>query len=132
MNLDVIAELVATSFDADRPVLYRYSATVRLHAPDKAATPKTVGYGETADDALNNAINRALRYELMHANTEVHISSQTLPDGYGEPYLDEADKCMALASRMPAESQAYKDMIATAEWYEQQYLAVRYDYLRDR
>ena len=38
---------------------------------------------------------------------------------------------MALASAMPAESQAYKDMIATAEWYEQQYLAVRYDYLRN-
>ena len=131
MNTDVIAEIIATSFAPDRPVLYRYSATVVLRAPDKAATPKTIGYGETADDALNNAINRALRYELMHANTEVHISSQTLPDEYGIQYLDEADKCMALANRMPAESQAYKDMIATAEWYERQYLAVRYEYLRN-
>ena len=132
MNLDVIAEIVATSFDADRPVLYRYSATVRLHAPDKAPTPKTVGYGADADSARSNAINRALRYELMHAGTDVHVSSRTLPDGYGEPYLDEADKCMAIASRMPAGSQAYKDMMAAAEWYEQQYLAVRYEYLRSR
>ena len=132
MNTDVIAELVATSCDADRPVLYRYSATVVLRAPDKAPTPKTVGYGETADDALNNAIHKALRYELMHAGTEVRVSSRILPDEYGIQYLDEADKCMALASRMPAGSQAYKDMIATAEWYERQYLAVRYDYLRDR
>ena len=131
MNLDVIAEIVATSFDADRPVLYRYSATVRLHAPDKAPTPKTVGYGADADSASSNAIHKALRYELMHAGTEVHVSSRTLPDGYGEPYLTDADKCMALASRMPAESQAYKDMIATAEWYERQYIAVRYDYLRN-
>ena len=131
MNLDVIAEIVATSFNADRPVLHRYSATVILHAPDKTPTPKNVGYGEDADGALNNAIHNALRYELMHAGTEVRVSSRTLPDGYGRAYLDEADKCMALASRMPAESQAYKDMIATAEWYEQQYLAVRYDYLRN-
>ena len=132
MNLDVIAEIVATSFDADRPVLHRYSATVRLHAPDKAPTPKTVGYGDSADSASSNAIHKALRYELMHAGTEVHVSSRTLPDGYGEPYLDEADACMALASRMPAESQAYKDMVAVAEWYERQYLAVRYEYLRSR
>ncbi len=131
MNTDIIAEIIATSFNADRPVLYRYSATVRLHAPDKAPTPKTVGYGETADSARSNAINRALRYELMHAGTEVRVSSRTLPDGYGEPYLDEADTCMALANRMPAESQAYKDMMATAEWYERQYLAVRYEYLRN-
>ena len=131
MNLDVIAEIVAASFDADRPVLYRYSATVRLHAPDKAPTPKTVGYGDSADGALNNAIHKALRYELMHAGTEVHVSSRTLPDGYGEPYLDEADACMALANRMPAESQAYKDMMAAAEWYERQHLAVRYEYLRN-
>lgn len=131
MNTDIIAEIVATSFDADRPVLYRYSATVILRAPDKPATPKTIGYGETADDALNNAINRALRYELMHAGTEVHVSSRTLPDGYGAPYLDEADACMALANRMPAGSQAYKDMVAVAEWYKAQYIAVRYEYLRN-
>ncbi|MBS0352646.1 MAG: hypothetical protein JSR83_01905 [Proteobacteria bacterium] len=131
MNLDVIAEIIATSFNADRPVLHRYSATVRLHAPDKYPTPKSVGDGDSADDALNNAIHKALRYELMHAGTEVHVSSRTLPDGYGRAYLDEADACVALASRMPAESQAYKDIIATAEWYEQQYLAVRYDYLRN-
>ena len=131
MNPDIIAELVATSFNADRPVLYRYSATVVLHAPDKAPTPKTVGYGADADSASSNAIYKALRYELMHAGTEVRVSSRTLPDGYGRPYLDEADACMALASRMPAGSQAYKDMMMTAEWHKAQYLAVRYDYLRN-
>ena len=131
MNPDIIAEIVATSFNADRPVLHRYSATVILHTPDKYPTSKIIGYGVNADDATDNAIHKALQYELMHAGTEVHVSSRTLPDGYGAPYLYEADKCMALASRMPAESQAYKDMIATAEWYEQQYLAVRYDYLRN-
>ena len=131
MNPDVIAEVIATSFNADRPVLHRYSATVILHAPDKTPTPKNVGYGGSADGALNNAIHNALRYELMHAGTEVRVSSRTLPDGYGAPYLYEADRCVAIANRMPAESQAYKDLIATAEWYEQQYLAVRYDYLRN-
>ena len=131
MNPDVIAEIVATSFDADRPGQHRYSATVRLHAPDKYPTPKSVGDGDSADGALNNAIHKALRYELMHAGTEVHVSSRTLPDGYGRAYLDEADACVALASRMPAESQAYKDIIATAEWYERQYIAVRYEYLRN-
>ena len=133
MNLDVIAEIVATSFNADRPVLHRYSATVILHAPDKTPTPKNVGYGEDADGALNNAVRAALQsWGCMDTAAEkVRVSSRTLPDGYGAPYLYEADKCMALASRMPAESQAYKDLIATAEWYEQQYLAVRYDYLRN-
>ena len=131
MNPDVIAEIVATSFNTDRPGQHRYSATVVLHAPDKTPTPKNVGYGNSADGALNNAIHNALRYELMHAGTEVHVSSRTLPDGYGRAYLDEANKCIALASRMPAESQAYKDMMAAADWYERQYLAVRYDYLRN-
>ena len=59
----------------------------------------------------------------MHAGTEVRVSSRTLPDGYGRAYLDEADACMALANRMPAGSQAYKDLVAVAEWYEQQYIA---------
>ena len=133
MNLDVIAEIIATSFNADRPVLHRYSATVILRAPDKTATRRTTGYGEDADGALNNAIRAALQsWGCMDTAAEkVRVSPRTLPDGYGAPYLYEADKCMALASRMPAESQAYKDMIATAEWYEQQYLAVRYDYLRN-
>ena len=131
MNPDVIAEVIASSFDSDRPVLHRYSATVRLHAPDQYPTPKSVGDGDSADGALNNAIHKALRYELMHAGTEVHVSSRTLPDGYGRAYLDEADKCMAIANRMPAGSQAYKDLVAVAELYEQQYLAVRYDYLRN-
>ena len=133
MNLDVIAEIIATSFNADRPVLHRYSATVILRAPDKTATRRTTGYGEDADGALNNAIRAALQsWGCMDTAAEkVRVSPRTLPDGYGAPYLTDADKCMALASRMPAESQAYKDMIATAEWYEQQYLAVRYDYLRN-
>ena len=133
MNLDVIAEIIATSFNADRPVLHRYSATVVLRAPDKTATRRMTGYGEDTDGALNNAIRAALQsWGCMDTAAEkVHVSSRTLPDGYGAPYLYEADKCMALASRMPAESQAYKDLIATAEWYEQQYLAVRYDYLRN-
>ena len=133
MNLDVIAEIVATSFNADRPVLHRYSATVVLRAPDKTATRRTTGYGEDADGALNNAVRAALQsWGCMDTAAEkVRVSPRTLPDGYGAPYLYEADKCMALASRMPAESQAYKDLIATAEWYEQQYLAVRYDYLRN-
>lgn len=131
MNPDIIAEIIATSFAPDRPVLYRYSATVRLHAPDKAPTPKNVGYGADADSASINAIHKALRYELMHAGTEVRVSSRTLPNGYGLPYLTDADKCMAIASRMPAGSQAYKGMMATAEWYERQYIAVRYEYLRN-
>ena len=133
MNLDVIAEIVATSFNADRPVLHRYSATVVLRAPDKAATQRRTGYGDSADSARINAIRAALQsWGCMDTAAEkVHVSSRTLPDGYGAPYLYEADKCMALASRMPAESQACKDLIATAEWYEQQYLAVRYDYLRN-
>ena len=133
MNTDIIAETVATSFNTDRPVLHRYSATVVLRAPDKTATRRMTGYGEDADGALNNAIRAALQsWGCMDTAAEkVRVSPRTLPDGYGAPYLYEADKCMALASRMPAESQAYKDMIATAEWYEQQYLAVRYDYLRN-
>ena len=131
MNPDVIAEIVATSFDADRPGQHRYSATVRLHAPDKAPTPKSVGYGDSADGALNSAVHNALRYDLMHAGTEVRISSRTLPDGYGRAYLDEADACIALANRMPVESQAYKDLVAVAELYQQQYIAVRYEYLRN-
>ena len=80
MNPDVIAEIIATSFNADRPVLHRYSATVILHAPDKYPTSKIIGYGEDADGALNNAIHNALRYELMHAGTEVRVSPRTLPD----------------------------------------------------
>ena len=133
MNINVIAEIVATSFDADRPALRRYSAAVRLHAPDKYPTPKSVEYGVNADSARINAIRAALQYwDCMDiAPEEVRVSSRTLPDGYGAPYLTDADKCMALASRMPAESQAYKDMIATAEWYERQYIAVRYEYLRN-
>ena len=134
MNLDVIAEIVATSFNADRPVLHRYSATVVLRAPDKAATRRSTGYGENADSARINAIRAALKYWgcMDIAAEEVRVSSRTLPDGYGAPYLYEADKCVAIANRMPAESQAYKDAMMTAEWYEQQYIAVRYDYLRDR
>ena len=133
MNLDVIAETVATSFDADRPVLYRYSATVRLHAPDKAPTPKTVGYGADADSARSNATRAALQSWSCTdiAPEEVHVSSRTLPDGYGLPYLYEADAYHARASRMPVGSQARRDLLAAAEWYEQQYIAVRYDYLRN-
>lgn len=132
MHPDIIAELVATSFNADRPVLHRYSATITLRAPDKAATPRSTGYGETADSARSSAIRAALKYWgcVTVAAQDVHVSSRTLPDGYGAPYLDEADACMALANRMPAGSQAYKDMVAVAEWYEQQYIAVRYEYLR--
>ena len=134
MNPDIIAEIVATSFNTDRPVLHRYSATVVLRAPDKAATRRSTGYGENADSARINAIRAALKYWgcMDIAAEKVRVSSRTLPNEYGAPYLTDADKCMALASRMPAESQAYKDMIATAEWYERQYIAVRYDYLRDR
>lgn len=132
MNPDIIAELVATSFNADRPVLHRYSATVVLRAPDKAATRRSTGYGDSADPARISAIRAALQSWgcVTIAPEEVRVSSRTLPDGYGAPYLYEADTCMALANRMPAESQAYKDMMAAAEWYEQQYLTVRYEYLR--
>ena len=128
---DIIAEIVATSFNADRPALRRYSATVILRAPDKTATPKNVGYGGDADSARINAIRAALKYWNCTniAPERVRVSSRTLPDGYGAPYLTDADRCMALASRMPAESQAYKDMLATAGEYERQYIAVRYDYL---
>lgn len=133
MNPDVIAEVIATSFNADRPVLHRYSATVVLRAPDKTATRRTTGYGEDADSARVSAVRAALKYWgcMDTAAEEVRVSSRTLPDGYGRAYLDEADKCIALASRMPAESQAYTDMMAAAEWYERQYIAVRYDYLRN-
>ena len=133
MNPDVIAEIIATSFNADRPVLHRYSATVVLRAPDKAATQRRTGYGENADSARISAIRAALQSwgGVTIAPEEVRVSSRTLPDGYGRAYLDEADACIALANRMPAESQAYKDIIATADWYEQQYSAVRYDYLRN-
>ena len=131
MNTDIIAEIIASSFDSDRPVSRRYSACVILHALNKYPTSKTIGYGDSADGALNNAIHNALRYGLMHAGTEVHVSSRTLPDGYGRAYLDEAYTCAECASRMPAGSQAYKDLVAVAEWCEQQYLAVRYDYLRN-
>ena len=134
MNTDIIAETVATSFNTDRPVLHRYSATVVLRAPDKAATQRRTGYGDSADSARINAIRAALQsWNCTNiAPEEVRVSSRTLPDGYGAPYLTDADKCMALASRMPVGSQAYKDMLATAEWYEQQYIAVRYEYLRSR
>ena len=133
MNPDIIAEIIATSFDADRPVLYRYSATVRLHAPDKTATRRSTGYGADADSASINAIRAGLKYWgcVTVAAQDVRVSSRTLPDEYGIQYLADADKCMALANRMPAESQAYKDMMATAEWYKAQYIAVRYDYLRN-
>ena len=133
MNPDIIAEIIATSFNTDRPVLHRYSATVVLRAPDKAATQRRTGYGDSADSARINAIRAGLQYWgcVTIAPEEVRVSSRTLPDGYGEPYLDEADTCMAIANRMPAESQAYKDMMATAEWYERQYIAVRYEYLRN-
>lgn len=134
MNTDIIAEIVATSFNTDRPVLHRYSATVVLRAPDKTATQRMTGYGEDADSARISAIRAGLKYWgcVTVAAQDVRVSSRTLPDGYGEPYLTDADKCMTLANRMPAESQAYKDMIATAEWYERQYIAVRYEYLRSR
>ena len=134
MNTDVIAEIIATSFNADRPVLHRYSATVRLHAPDEYPTPKSVEYGASADEARVNAVRKALQSwgGVTIVPDEVHVSSRTLPNGYGLPYLDEADTCMAIASRMPAGSQAYTDMMAAADWYERQYLAVRYDYLRSR
>ena len=134
MNLDVIAEIIATSFNAARPALRRYSCSVILRAPDKTATQRMTGYGEDADGALNNAIRAALQsWGCMDTAAEkVRVSSRTLPDGYGRAYLDEADACVALANRMPVESQAYKDMLATAEWYEQQYIAVRYEYLRSR
>ena len=133
MRVTIIAEIIATSFNADRPVLHRHSATVVLRAPDKTATRRSTGYGETADSARSSAIRAALKY--WNCGTivpdEVRVSSRTLPDGYGEPYLYEADKCMAIANRMPAESQARADMMAAAEWYERQYIAVRYEYLRN-
>ena len=134
MNLDVTAEIIATSFNAARPALRRCSCSVILHSPDKAATQRRTGYGEGADSARINAIRAGLKYWdcVPIAPEEVRVSSRTMPDGYGMPYLYEADKCVAIANRLPAESQVYKDLMAAAEWYEQQYLAVRYDYLNDR
>ena len=133
MNTDIIAEIVATSFNADRPVLHRYSATVVLRAPDKTATRRTTGYGEDADSARVSAVRAALKYWdcVTIAPEKVRVSPRTLPDGYGRAYLDEADKCIALANRMPVESRAYKDLVAIAELYQQQYIAVRYEYLRN-
>ncbi len=128
-----IAEIVATSFNAGRPVLRRYSATVVLRAPDKPATRRSTGYGENADSARSSAIRAALQFWgcVTIAPEEVRVSSRILPDEYGIQYLADADTCMALANRMPAESQAYKDMVAVAEWYGRQYLAVRYEHLRN-
>ena len=135
MNLDVIAEIVAASFSAGRRVSRRYSATVVLHAPDKTATRRSTGYGGNADSARISAIRAALRSwgggGVTIAPEEVRVSSRTLPNGYGIQYLADADRCMALANLMPAESQAYKDVMAVAEWYARQYLAVRYEYLRN-
>ena len=128
-----IAEIVATSFDADRPALRRYSCGVILRAPDRTATRRSTGYGENADSARISAIRAALRSWgcVTIAPEEVRVSSRTLPNGYGIQYLADADRCMALANLMPAESQAYKDVMAVAEWYARQYLAVRYEYLRN-
>jgi len=132
VTIDVIAEIVATSFAAGRRVSRRYSATVVLHAPDKTATRRSTGYGENADSARISAIRAALfRICVTIAPEEVRVSSRTLPDEYGVLYLADADRCMALANLMPAESQAYKDVMAVAEWYARQYLAVRYEYLRN-
>lgn len=133
MNRDVIAEIIATSFNADRPVLHRYSATVILRAPDKTATRRMTGYGDSADSARISAIRAALQSWgcVTIAPEDVRVSSRTLPNNYGRAYLDEADACIALANRMPAGSQAYEDMIAAADWYERQYIAVRHDYLRN-
>ena len=133
VTIDVIAEIVATSFSAGRRVSRRYSATVVLHAPDRTATRRTTGYGENADSARISATRAALRSWgcVTIAPEEVRVSSRTLPNGYGIQYLADADRCMALANLMPAESQAYRDVMAVAEWYERQYLAVRYEYLRN-
>lgn len=132
MNRDVIAEIIATSFNADRPYS-RYSATVILRAPDKTATQRRTGYGEDADSARISAVRAALQSwgGVTIAPEEVRVSSRTLPNNYGRAYLDEAYMCVAIASRMPVESQAYTDMMAAADWYERQYIAVRYDYLRN-
>ena len=132
-----IAEIVATSFDAGRSVLRRYSATAVLHSPERYPTQKCIGYGEDETEARHNATGAALLawgwtdLDRMDFVEEVRVSSRALPDEYGILYLADADKCMALANRMPAESQAYKDMMAVAEWYEREYLAVRYEYLRN-
>lgn len=129
-----IAEIIATSFNADRPVLHRYSSTVILRAPDKAATQRRTGYGDSADSARISAIRAALQSWgcVTIAPEDVRVSSRTLPNNYGRAYLDEADACIALANRMPAGSQAYKDMMAAADWYERQYLEERYAYLCSR
>ena len=134
MNRDIIAEVIATSFNADRPVLHRYSATVVLRAPDKTATRRSTGYGVDADSASSNAIRAALQSWdcVTIAPEEVRVASRTLPDGYGRAYLDEAYMCAECASRMPAGSQAYKDLVAVAEWYERLYLEERYTYLCSR
>jgi len=133
VTIDVIAEIVATSFAAGRRVSRRYSAAVVLRAPDRTATRRSTGYGENADSARISAIRAALRSWgcVTIAPEEVRVSSRTLPDEYGMLYLADADRCMALANLMPAESQAYRDVMAVAEWYARQYLAVRYEYLRN-
>lgn len=140
MNIDVtkcVAEVVASDFGSTRHALRRYSVTVVLHSPDRTQTRRCTGHGADRREAELNAIGAGLKawgwesFARMDVVEEVRISSTTLPDGYGAPYLTDADACMAPANRMPAESQAYKDMMAVAEWYERQYLAVRYEYLRD-
>jgi hypothetical protein len=133
-----IAEIVATSFDAGRPVLHRYSATVVLHAPDKTATQKCIGYGEDETEARHNAIGGALRawgwddLDRMDFVEEVPIAAGNLPSNYGTAYLHEAYICAECANRLPAESQARRDIWAVSAAYERQYLESRYDYLRSR
>lgn len=131
-----IAEIVATSFDAGRSALRRYCCIVILHSPDKAATRRSTGYGEDAAEARHNAIGDALRawgwadLDRMDFVEEVPVAAGNLPNNYGRAYLKEAHMCAECASRLPAESQARRDIWAVSAAYERQYLAVRYEYLR--
>ena len=122
-----IAEIVATSFDAGRSALRRYSYSVILHSPERLPTRVCIGYGEDETEARHNAIGGALRawgwddLDRMDFVEEVRVSSRTLPSNYGIDYLKEAHMCAECANRLPAESQAYKDMMAVAEYIVGQY-----------
>jgi len=128
------AEIVATSFDAGRSALRRYSYSVILHSPDKTATRRSTGYGENADSARISAIRAALRSwgGVTIAPEEIPTAAGNLPSNYGIAYLHEAYICAECANRLPAESQARRDMWAVYAAYERQYLESRYDYLRSR
>jgi len=136
--MNLIAEIVATSFDAGRSALRRYSYSIILHSLERLPTHVCIGYGGDETEARHNAIGGALRawgwddLDRMDFVEEIPTAAGNLPSNYGTAYLHEAYICAECANRLPAESQARRDMWAVYAAYERQYLESRYDYLRSR